>query len=644
MSAIAGVFKFDPRDKVSEADLLDLARGIDRLGPDAGEEYLTGNIAMAYRALHTTPEAHLEHQPMTRAGCTVTWDGRLDNREELCRRLNRQNQDTATDPGLVLAAYKQWGVAGFSELVGDWALALWDEAERKLILARDCFGVRPLFYKLEHDSITWCSILEPLVLSSKHQLTLDSEYLAGCICPYPRLGATPYGEIKAVVPAHFFEVHVGGEQRSERYWSLDPNIRIRYRSDMEYEEHFRELLRNSVRQRLRSDRPVLCELSGGLDSSSIVCISNAIRKNETGPEISTISYFDSDEPSGDERPYIAIIEEALGKPGNHISMSEFNRRTQTDAIQPLPAEYFCARPGYFRKFLHWDETVAAIQERAHARVILSGLGGDEFLGGVQYEALELLEYMLAGNFVSFVRSIFEWSLARRKPLTTLTKDIWKLVYARQSLDFFAKPSAPPAWLRQQPTRPDPVLHSFTSWRNSAPAHLCAESARYSLASMLSCIDPPLVGVSEKRYPYLDRSLYSFLAAIPREQVIRPRERRSLMRRSLRGLVPDTVLSRKSKWFGHRRVATSLRDQESFLAQMFAERWVSEDALFNVPLIRERVSGLQHGAVPEGLQLSIAIGIEQWMREQIARGIIRPQLERMAGNQELVYAAQGVRSS
>ena len=620
MSALAGIFKTDRRNPVESKELLRLAGGIDRFGPDRGGDYASGNIGMSHRALFTTPEAHFEEQPLTRANFTLTWTGRLDNREEIRLGLSDQFPDTQTDLELILAAFRKWGLKALPQFEGDWALALWDAAEHKLVLARDCFGVRPLYYLQEPDRISWCSVLEPLALNSKIRLSLDEKYLAGCICPYPQLGTTPYKEIKAVLPAHFIEFYADGKQRSERYWSLDPKTRIRYRRDADYEEHFRELIRASVRKRLRSDRPALCELSGGVDSSSIVCLGRDIERREGGPEIATISYFDPDEPSGDERPFISAVEEHIGRGGHHISMAEFNQRTHTDAINPLPEEYFCARPGYFRRFLYWDQAVAQIQEKANARVILSGFGGDEFLGGVQYEALGLLEHLLAGNFLSFARSTFDWSMARRKPIAALIGQTLQLAFARHALDRFVKPSGPPAWALWFPPQSDSVLHNFSAWRSLSPAHLCAEMTRYSVTSLLSCIDPPLVGVAEVRYPYLDRALFSFMAAIPREQVIRPRERRSLMRRSLRGLVPDRILYRKTKWFGHREAAAFLRDQSSNIEQLFQTRWLSQGSLVNVPLIQKRIQEVQHGAVSEARQITSAIGVELWLRDQQRRGV------------------------
>jgi asparagine synthase (glutamine-hydrolysing) len=621
VSALAGIFKFDPRDPVLHTEMQELARGIDRSGPDGGTEYIVKNIGMAFRAFVTTPEAHYERQPLVSSNCILTWDGRLDNRKEIIGRLPKQDDGLASDLEIVRRAYAEWGTACIRELVGDFALAVWDIVEQKLVLARDCFGVRPLFYRLDETGITWCSVIEPLATEPRRALTIDDEYLASCICPYPQLGSTPYREIRAVVPSHFLEVCLGGRQETKRYWSLNPCDRIRYRVDAEYEEHFRALFRNSVRQRLRADRPVISELSGGVDSSSIVCMADAIHKEEDCPELSTLSYYDSDEPSGDERPFISFIERMRGRTSTYISVSEFNKSSQSDATEPVFSEQCWARPGTFRQFLYWDEIIQGIQDKLHARVVLSGLGGDEFLGGVQYEALELLEHLLAGKFKSFARAMLAWSLARKKPVFMLLNDVWRLARAAQTLDSFSKPALVPEWLLRRPARQDSVLNGFSTWSSLSPAHLCAETARYSMASMLSCSQPPLVGMCEKRYPYLDRTLFTFLASIPREQIIRPRERRSLMRRSLRGLVPDEVLFRKSKWFGTRGTITFLSDRGGFLDRLFGEPWKTGGVLFDMPLIREHLTALQHGANSEGMQLRSAIGIEVWMRHQLSRGAI-----------------------
>ena len=203
MSALTGIFKFDPRDRVNQRDLMELARGIDRTGPDGGTEFLAHNLGMAYRAFHTTPESNCEVQPLMRHGCIVTWDGRLDNRDEIRTRLNWTFDEVPSDLDLVLAAYKEWGRNCLAEFIGDWALALWDQTKQELILARDYIGVRRLFYRLDESSVAWCTTMEPLVLTSTKKLHVDLDYLAGCLYPRPAIEATPYQEIRSVIPASF---------------------------------------------------------------------------------------------------------------------------------------------------------------------------------------------------------------------------------------------------------------------------------------------------------------------------------------------------------------------------------------------------------------------------------------------------------
>jgi len=623
MSALAGIFRFDPRDRVNKSELMDLAHGIDRIGPDGGGEYLTSGLGMAYRAFHTTAESHLEKQPLVREGCVFTWDGRLDNREEIQTRVNHKYEDsTPTDLELVFQAYKQWGTACFAELLGDWAIALWDQGKQQLILARDYIGVRRLFYRIDDAGVAWCTALEPLVLTANKKLHLDLVYLAGCFYPRPPIETSPYQEIRGIVPAHFMTFRYGGTHTSERYWSLNPHSHLHYSSDVEYENHFRAIFRQSVRQRLRSDRTISAELSGGVDSSSIVCMADHIRKDEAGQSIETLSYFDPEEPSGDERPYFSMIENERRRVGQHISMSDFARKAQDLTLSPLPSDCFAAVPGYFAKTLQWDLVIQNILDSLDSRVVLSGLGGDEVLGGVQYEAPELAEHLVAGRIVSFARSLLAWSLARRKTLPNLLGDVLHLIRARYDPTSMHPGSGDLlAWVHLKPTKNSGSLRSFSPWRKLSPAKVSLEWIRYNLAAQLTCTDLPLVGCLEKRYPFLDRGLFAFVASIPREQILQPTHRRHLMRRALRGIVPGGVLFRKSKWFGSRSSLARLRDQNPGLCRMFDEPWLTDELLVDATLLRKELDGIEHGANQNGLQMHSAVGIEQWLRAQMGRGTV-----------------------
>jgi asparagine synthase (glutamine-hydrolysing) len=410
----------------------------------------------------------LENQPLVHQDCILTWDGRLDNREELRSRLGKIYENIPTDVDLVLACYKEWGNKCFAELLGDWSLALWDGAQKRLILARDYIGVRRLFYRVDEEGISWCTTLEPLVLQSGRKLHLDFDYLAGYLCPPPPLETTPYKEIRSVLPAFLEIFGHGGSHVTERYWALKPD-RIQYPSDADYERHFREIFEASVARRLRADRTVLAELSGGLDSSSIVCVADGILDDAPGVALKTISYYDTDEASGDERPYFSLVEKRRGHVGHHISKSDFAQETRREALQPLPPGAFAAAPGYFAKSLRWASLIDGVQCKAGSRVTLSGLGGDEILGGVQYEAPELAGYLVDGEFVSFVRSLCSWALARKKTVFQLTGDTIGLLRAgRNPESFVSSGHRRVPWVRFEQSHRHRLLSRFADWHSLSP--------------------------------------------------------------------------------------------------------------------------------------------------------------------------------
>jgi asparagine synthase (glutamine-hydrolysing) len=311
-------------------------------GPDDGGSFHKTGICILYRAFHTTKESRRESQPhVTDLGAIITWDGRLDNRTDLIRHLRDRLTISSTDVSIVAAAYEEWGTNCFAKLIGDWALSIWETKSRSLILAKDPIGTRHLYYSIENDQITWSTILDPLVLFADHSFALNEEYIAGWFSFFPAAHLTPYVGIHSVPPSCY--VVIRSEKLTlSKYWDFDPGRRIRYHSDAEYEEHFRAVFGEAVRCRLRSDSPILAELSGGMDSSSIVCMADRIIAGGSAetPRLDTISYFNDSEPNWNERPYFTKVEEQRGRTGCRVDLSSqemFNLR--------LVDGQFAATPG-----------------------------------------------------------------------------------------------------------------------------------------------------------------------------------------------------------------------------------------------------------------------------------------------------------
>src|SRR5437588_11593966 len=185
--------------------------------------------------------------------------------------------------------------------------------------------MRCLYYSFERNHVTWSSILDPLVEFADRAFKICEEYVAGWFAYFPDAHLTPYQGVYAVPPASFVVLKPGKnalDQTVTRYWEFDSRKRIRYRTDAEYEEHFRTVFAQAVGRRLRSDRPVLAELSGGMDSSSIVCMADIViaRGEAETPRLDTISYYDDSNAVLDERPYFTNDDLKRGRVGYHIDL------------------------------------------------------------------------------------------------------------------------------------------------------------------------------------------------------------------------------------------------------------------------------------------------------------------------------------
>jgi asparagine synthase (glutamine-hydrolysing) len=582
-------------------------------GPDGGGAYIKDNVGILYRAFHTTKESRRETQPcVIPSGAVLTWDGRLDNREELVRDLRGVLTIGATDLAIVSAAYEAWGTKCFAKLIGDWALSVWDPISRSLILAKDLIGTRHLYYSSDEKQITWSTILDPLVLLAGKTFTLEEEYIAGWLAFFPATHLTPYVGIHSVPPSSFVRL-APGRQSVSKYWDFDPSKRIRYRTDAEYEEHFRYVFGEAVRRRLRSDSPVLAELSGGMDSSSIVCMADTIiaRGAAETPRLDTISYYDDSEPNWNERPYFTKIEEKRGRIGCHIDVG--NRKSfQID----FNNDRFVATPGtggrpnepsrQFTSYVVWQGN----------RVLLSGLGGDEVAGGIPTPVPELQDLLTRGPLWMLARHLKVWALNKRKP--------WFLLLFEAVRGFFplslvgvSRDKQPAPWLTQRFVgRNRTALHGYERRLKFFGALPNFQGNLFTLEVLrrqLAASSLPSAPSHEKRFPYLDRDLLEFTYAVPRGQLVRAGQRRSLMRRALVAVVPKEILTRKRKAYVVRAALVAISTEWSNLGEMTHCMLGASLGIVNPCQLRDAVQKAQKGQLTAVVQLMRTLGIEHWLR-------------------------------
>jgi asparagine synthase (glutamine-hydrolysing) len=613
MSVQFGVWNQDGRPVA--CDLVDAANSIlAPYAPDACGSHQENGIRIVYRTLHTTKESRCENQPhRTESGAVLTWDGRLDNRDELVAECRNILPSNATDVAIAAAAYEKWGNRCLARLIGDWALSIWSPQARSLILAKDPIGTRHLYYAFDSNQVRWSTVLDPLVLLAEKRFALDEEYIAGWFSFFPETHLTPYVGIHSVPPSSFVLVRSGVHAVS-KYWDFDRCKTIRYRSDAEYEEHFRAVFLESVRRRLRSDRPVLAELSGGMDSSSIVCVADTITSSG-GTEtrrLDTISYYDDSEPNWNERAYFSKVEEKRGRQGWHIDVAS--------------REFFRAACGRGHRFTSTPSAESLASKGAGQfsdcmvtqgyRVVLSGIGGDEALGGVPSYTGELADLLVTAQFGTFARQWKLWALHRRKT-------VWRLL-AETIRGFF------PPWFLGVPHDRRPPSWLDPEFRRKQRAALCGYLRRQrvfgplptfqenlstlgALRRQLECSALPSRPPYERRYPFLDRTLLEFLYAIPSTQLVRPGQRRSLMRRALLGIVPNEVLNRKRKAFVARAPLTAICTEFSTLLELTQNSISSSlgivDGAAFADVLRKGRNGQQVPLIP----VMRTVAVECWLR-------------------------------
>ncbi len=610
-------------------------------GPDSSEMYAHGGMTILYRAFHTTKESHREAQPyVSSSGVVITWDGRLDDRAELISELRgvlkTNSAGEFTDVQIVAAAFEKWGAECLGRLIGDWALAIWNLRERSVLLAKDPLGTKHLYYSTEKDHITWSTILDPLVLFAERTFAICEEYIAGWLSHLPAPHVTPYVGIHAVPPSSAVLLRQGKygvNHIVSKYWDFDPGKRIRYRTDEEYEEHFRAVLFKAVQRRLRSDRPVLAELSGGMDSSSIVCVADSLiaAGDAECPRLDTISWFDSTNPNWDDPVYFAKVEEKRGRIGFHIDVSSLaeDASLQESFVPEFDKNRFAATvvprelPDQFKQY-------AKYMMSQGYRVTLSGIGGEDPTGGcIPTPTPELQNLLARGRFFTLARQLKAWAAKMRKPRIPLLREALGgfLPLALTGLPEYIRPTAP--WFDSAFVR-----------RNRAPLH--AYSSRIKLLGPLPsfqdhlhmldcerrviayCFPYPEL-IREVRFPFHDRDLREFTYSIPCEQVVRVGQRRSLMRRALMGIVLDELLNRKQKSFFPEPKKKSTAEWPS-LVDVGGQMVSSSIRIIDPNRFWAALQKAQRGDESHLESLRRTLTLESWLRHLTSRGVLETSLD------------------
>ena len=512
-----------------------------------------GSLLLGQTRLAIIDPSPAGHQPMfsyDRRYCIV-YNGEIYNYKELRTELAAEGVifHTQTDTEVLLQAFITWGEACLSRLVGMFAFVIYDAGEKILFCARDCFGIKPLFYHVGPHGFSFASEI-PALLEFPG---IDRAVESGEVYTFLASGAVEQGprtmvrDVWRLLPAHFMKIDVRAIQRAQeaqqrnrqvsprRYWTLDLDAPATI-SFSDAVAQLREIFINNVRLHLRSDVPLGFALSGGMDSTAVVC---AVRALEPDAELHTFSYI-ADELAISEESWVDMAVCACGSSSHKACpMAEDMLRDMDDLVlrmgEPFRTTSIYAQYSIMRK-----------TRECGVKVLLEGQGADElFAGYTSYLSSRVMTLMARGEqeaALRFIEAAAQWA-GREKQI----QEILALLGLCPPVE--AQPAV--GILRHE------VFSGVRLFRSGERRYASTDMLRIRLAEAVAYLSVPalmrhgdrnaMTFSVENRVPFLTCEMAEFAMSLPEEYLMGADGcTKRVLREALRGLVPDKILDRRDK--------------------------------------------------------------------------------------------------
>ena len=522
-------------------------------GPDDDGYFRDGPCALGMRRLSVL-DLRTGHQPISNEDGTVTvvFNGEIYNFEELRAQLIAQGHTfrTRSDTEVLVHLYEQEGTDGIAKLRGMFAFALWDERRQRLLLVRDRFGKKPLYYAALPSGMYFGSELKCLRVAGV-PLDIDTDalrlYFQFSYIPDPR---SPFQQVRKVPPGCWISYTAGGPIEHGRYWRLpvpaerpEPGM-----TETETRAQLRDLFDESVRLRMTADVPLGAFLSGGIDSSSVV----ASMALQSSAPVKTFS-IGFEEAAFNELPHAEML-------ARQYNTEHHSLIVQPDSAALLP-----------RLARHFDEPFGdasaiptfLVSEFAaqHVKVVLSGDGGDEWFAG--YESFFAIDRLRRFDALpQSIRRAIAWT-AERLPYSAHGKNFLRMASRPTPLERYFELNYTPYFLRKRLLRPGwmtqdgaPFLRAaFPDCLPESGADILTEALYFEATAkltgdMLVKVDRMSMANSlEVRSPLLDHKLAEFAARIPHAWKMRDGKGKQILIEALGDRLPPALLTLPKKGFG-----------------------------------------------------------------------------------------------
>ncbi len=432
MCGIAGILNFD-NQPIAFSQLKAMTDSISHRGPDGEGHFIDSVIALGHKRLAIIDLSPAGHQPMqTRDGrFTISYNGEIYNFKELRIKLESKGYQfhSNTDTEVVLNAYVEWGDKCLEKFNGMFAFSIWDAKEKNLFLARDRYGVKPLYYHHSNDVFVFASEIKAITASKLYSPSLDKEGLVEYLTFQNFFtDKTLFNNIHMLMPGYFASIDMSGKLKKKQYWDFNfcGSQKI---SEADAIEETDRLFRQAVQRQLISDVPVNAYLSGGIDSGAITMVASNLM-----PHMRTFTVgFDLSSASGLE---LSFDERAKAEHISYLAKTEHYEMVLKAGDMERCMDKYVWHLEEPRVGQSYPNYYAAKLASKFGKVVLSGAGGDELFGGYPWR------YFYSDKSISFDEFIdkyyLKWQrLIPNSTLKELLAPIWNDVKHVWTRDIFA---------------------------------------------------------------------------------------------------------------------------------------------------------------------------------------------------------------
>ncbi|PFB60999.1 asparagine synthetase B [Bacillus sp. SH7-1] len=530
-------------------------------GNDYVQVYVEEQIGFGFNALNLTTESMRERQPFSKEGITIMADARLDRRERLVNEFNQSGMHSSiqeTDVELLWKAYRKWGIDFPKYIYGEFSFAIWDANVKRLLCGRDYLGFRPLFYKWNGKNLEFSSMLEGLIYGTNHSLKWDREYFIEYITEqgFVRTDKTPYEGVKRLPAAHILILQEG-RLEVKKYWDIEQIKNIEYSDSKSYEERFREIFFQAVKDCMRSNSPVSVAMSGGLDSTSIFSAGQLLNEKNNKTEFFPVSLVFDKYASDDERKYIELINKKYNVRSREIVADDLWSFKNFPYDAPSTAEPFVNASTF-----GVQESLYAKAKEANSNIMLTGAGGDEVLSGSN---LVISDYIWNFKWGKAIRDVKQLAYLREEPFF---KNL--LQYGIHPLFKKVQMNASP-WLAKD-------IQDAMTVKGIARGRLARGKQENQITTNITPFIDQYIAAPlgmEARHPFLDRELVEFLIAIPMEQKLQGSIKKLILKNAMKEILPEPIRKRIDKTAHYSVIYSGLQREWPEMAKAYSKGYLAD---------------------------------------------------------------------